>query len=82
MFSEQDGRYLIRDQDWDVRRPLDLLQAWGPPAREPFRVRLGRILVVTGQRLQGMQSSPHVPFGVTKIHVTLEIVQPPEGWRQ
>ncbi len=44
MLSEHDRRYLISDQDWDVRRPLDLLQTWGPPAREPLRVRLGRIL--------------------------------------
>jgi hypothetical protein len=27
----------IRDQDDDVRRVSDLLQAWGAPAREPFR---------------------------------------------
>lgn len=50
MLSEQDRRYLISDQDWDVRRPLDLLQAWGPPAREPLRVRLGRILGAMRQR--------------------------------
>jgi hypothetical protein len=32
----------IRDQDDDVRRVSDLLQAWGAPAREPFRSRVRR----------------------------------------
>ena len=32
----------IRDQDEDVRRVSDLLQAWGAPAREPFRIRVRR----------------------------------------
>jgi hypothetical protein len=34
----------IRDQDADVRRVSDLLQAWGAPAREPLRVRVRRSL--------------------------------------
>jgi len=36
-------RYLIRDQDEGIR-PLDLLQAWGPPLRAPLRVRVARLL--------------------------------------
>lgn len=32
----------IRDQDEDVRRVSDLLQAWGEPAREPLRIRVRR----------------------------------------
>lgn len=34
----------IRDQDADVRRVSDLLQAWGAPAREPVRARVRRSL--------------------------------------
>jgi hypothetical protein len=34
----------IRDQDADVRRVSDLLQAWGAPAREPLPVRMWRSL--------------------------------------
>ena len=34
----------IRDQDADVRRVSDLLQAWGAPAREPLRIRARRSL--------------------------------------
>jgi hypothetical protein len=34
----------IRDQDADVRRVSDLLQAWGAPAREPFGTRVRRSL--------------------------------------
>ena len=34
----------IRDQDDDVRQVSDLLQAWGAPTRETFRVRLRRML--------------------------------------
>ncbi len=53
MLYEQETRFLIRDQDDDTRRTLDLLQAWGPPAREPLRMRAGRALVRLGRRLQG-----------------------------
>lgn len=34
----------IRDQDADIRRVSDLLQAWGAPAREPVRTRVRRSL--------------------------------------
>jgi hypothetical protein len=34
----------IRDQDADVRRVSDLLQAWGAPARKPLRIRVRRSL--------------------------------------
>jgi hypothetical protein len=37
--------YLIRDQDGDAIRPLDLLQAWGPPLRPPIRARVARLLI-------------------------------------
>ena len=43
MMEDNSPRYLIRDQDEGVR-PLDLLQAWGPPLRPPLRVRLARLL--------------------------------------
>ena len=34
----------IRDQDEDVRRVSDLLQAWGAPTQEAFRARIRRRL--------------------------------------
>jgi hypothetical protein len=37
--------YVIRDQDGDTVRPLDLLQAWGPPLRPPIRARVARLLI-------------------------------------
>jgi hypothetical protein len=37
--------YLIRDQDGDTPRTLDLLQAWGPPLRPPLRARAARLLI-------------------------------------
>jgi hypothetical protein len=39
----------IRDQDPDLRKVSDLLQAWGAPAREPLHSRLRRRL----QKLTG-----------------------------
>lgn len=50
-----DGLYnafLIRDQDTDLRRTLDLLQAWGAPAREPLMDRLRRRFAAVANRLQ------------------------------
>ena len=43
----------IRDQDADVRRVSDLLQAWGAPAREPLRIRVRRSLrqLTAGRRV-------------------------------
>lgn len=43
MIEDNGPRYVIRDQDEGIR-PLDLLQAWGPPLRPPLRVRLARLL--------------------------------------
>ena len=43
MMDVNSPRYLIRDQDEGIR-PLDLLQAWGPPLRPPLRVQLARLL--------------------------------------
>jgi hypothetical protein len=37
--------YLIRDQDGDTPRTLDLLQGWGPPLRPPLRARAARALI-------------------------------------
>jgi hypothetical protein len=51
--NEQTTRYLIRDDDSRTIRPLDLLQAWGPPAHPPLRVRIGRAMVSLGEWVQG-----------------------------
>ncbi len=54
----------IRDHDAGDVRTLDLLQAWGPPMREAFRVRLRRGLKVvagwlrTGRRLSDAAQPP------------------------
>jgi hypothetical protein len=36
--------YLIRDQEGQAPRTLDLLQAWGPPLRPPLRVQIAGTL--------------------------------------
>ena len=46
--------FVIRDQDHDTIRPLDLLQGWAPRGREPLRPRLGRLLAAIGNWLHGM----------------------------
>jgi hypothetical protein len=51
--------YLIRDQDGDTPRTLDLLQGWGPPLRPPFRARLARLLI----RLATGLYTPPAPAG-------------------
>jgi hypothetical protein len=51
--NEQTTRYLIRDDDSRPIRPLDLLQAWGPPAHPPLRVRIGRAVIKIGAWIQG-----------------------------
>ena len=43
--------YVIRDQDQDTIKPLDLLQAWGPPLRPPLRARVARWLIRFANRL-------------------------------
>jgi hypothetical protein len=52
MLEEDSTRFLVRDQDWETRRTLDLLQGWGSAGREPLRSRLGRALVALGRALQ------------------------------
>jgi len=42
----------IRDQDTEVRRTLDLLQALGAPAREPLGRRLRRGFMAVANWLQ------------------------------
>ncbi len=44
------AHYVIRDQD-DGPRTLDLLQGWGPPLREPLRMRLCAALSLLGRKL-------------------------------
>ena len=51
--------YLIRDQDGDTPRTLDLLQAWGPPLRPPFRACAARLLI----RLANWLYTPPVSAG-------------------
>jgi hypothetical protein len=51
--------YLIRDQDGDTPRTLDLLQAWGPPLRPPLRARAARLLI----RLANWLYTPPAPAG-------------------
>jgi hypothetical protein len=51
--------YLIRDQDGDTPRTLDLLQGWGPPLRPPLRARLARLLIRLANRLY----APAAPAG-------------------
>jgi hypothetical protein len=46
------SKYLIRDQDGETRRTLDLLQGWGLPVRESIRSRLGRALMTVRERLR------------------------------
>jgi hypothetical protein len=43
--EEQRLDYLIRDQEGDTPRTLDLLQGWGPPLRPPLRARAARMLI-------------------------------------
>jgi hypothetical protein len=50
--------FVIRDQDTDVRRTLDLLKTWGSPARAPLAVRLRRGL---GIIIRSFQAVPQVP---------------------
>jgi len=45
------AKFPIRDQDVEVRRTLDVLQAWGAPAREPLGARLRHGLVVVANWL-------------------------------
>lgn len=42
--NEAYEHFPIRDQDSDIRTLLDLLQAWGPPARNPLHARLRQSL--------------------------------------
>ena len=51
--QERRLNYVIRDQDGDAIRPLDLLQAWGAPLRPPIRARVGTRLVRLGLWIQG-----------------------------
>ena len=37
--------YVIRDQDGNMPRTLDLLQGWGPPLRPPLRAQVARWLI-------------------------------------
>jgi hypothetical protein len=57
------SEFPIRDQDWETRQTLDLLQGWGAISRESFRSRLGRALVAIGNALQRtgpVQKTPQV----------------------
>ena len=56
---EHQPEYLIRDQDDDTPRTLDLLQAWGPPLRPPLRARAARLLI----RLANWLYTPPAPAG-------------------
>ena len=58
--DEQTTRYLIRDDERMVR-PLDLLQAWGPPVHPPVRIRIGRAMVKFGAWLQGRAAAYRHP---------------------
>ncbi len=51
--------YVIRDQDGQIPRTLDLLQAWGPPLRPPLRIRFARLLIRIANRLH----TPPTPHG-------------------
>jgi len=48
--------FLIRDQDNDSIRPLDLLQGWGSPGREQLRARLPRAFSSFLKRLRGVSA--------------------------
>jgi hypothetical protein len=54
----------IRDQDTDVRRVSDLLQAWGAPTREPLRVRVRRSLRQLAAWLAARRRVSRNPHGV------------------
>lgn len=51
----------IRDQDADVRRVSDLLQAWGAPARETLRARVRRHLRKVVAWLAAGRCGNHAP---------------------
>lgn len=56
--------YPVRDQASNLPATLDLLQAWGPPLREPLRLRLGRALSRVVRRLRAAVTMPRcVPCG-------------------
>jgi hypothetical protein len=54
----------IRDQETDDRRPLDLLQAWGAPARAPLRLRLRQGL---GALARWLRAEPTVPESASSV---------------
>ena len=58
----------IRDQETDDQRPLDLLQAWGAPARAPLRLRLGQGLggLARWLRAEPMLGTAQVPSSSDK----------------
>ena len=58
----------IRDQDADDRRSLDLLQAWGAPARAPLRLRLRQGLggLARWLRAEPMFGTARVPSSSNK----------------
>ena len=62
MMDDNGPRYLIRDQDEGIR-PLDLLQAWGPPLRPPLRVQLARLLYWIAARLDTRRDSTRWSLG-------------------
>jgi len=54
----------IRDQKTDDRRPLDLLQAWGAPARTPLGLRVRQRLCALARWLR---AEPMVRDGASSV---------------
>lgn len=63
--EEHELNYVIRDQNGDTVRPLDLLQAWGPPLRPPLRARVARLLIRIANWLYAPATPPHPPCFLT-----------------
>ncbi len=61
--------YLIRDQDEGIR-PLDLLQAFGPPLRPPLRVQLAHLLYAIALKLDASGDLPPLPSAPSQIPST------------
>ncbi len=65
--DERQLEYLIRDQDGQTPRTLDLLQGWGPPLRPPLRARVARLLIRIANRLYSPPDPAAMPSG-TEAH--------------